>query len=206
MEIAVDDIVPVRQLTTIQGEPVAVPGPDVLTHLQFRRFAGCAFCNTHLRSVAVRHAELVAAGVREVALFHSSAQALLPHHEEIPFAVVADPEKVLYAEFGVETAKRAVLDPRVWPAAVRGFPEGFRKNRAGKPVYPTEHETVFGLPADFLIAPDGRVLAVKYGKNARDQWSVDEILELATEGRPAEGRPTGAAGLPPGGASRRTGG
>ena len=36
-----------------------------------------------------------------------------------------------------------------------------------------------GLPADFLIASDGRVLACKYGTHAFDQWSVDEILSLS---------------------------
>jgi hypothetical protein len=36
-----------------------------------------------------------------------------------------------------------------------------------------------GLPADFLIAPDGRVLAEKYGAHVDDQWSVDELLTLA---------------------------
>jgi hypothetical protein len=36
-----------------------------------------------------------------------------------------------------------------------------------------------GLPADFLIASDGRVLALKYGSHAYDQWSVDELLALA---------------------------
>jgi hypothetical protein len=32
-----------------------------------------------------------------------------------------------------------------------------------------------GLPADFLIGTDGRVLALKYGTDAYDQWSVDEL-------------------------------
>ena len=36
-----------------------------------------------------------------------------------------------------------------------------------------------GLPADFLIAPDGRTVARKYGRHAYDQWSVDELLDLA---------------------------
>jgi hypothetical protein len=40
-------------------------------------------------------------------------------------------------------------------------------------------EKHLGLPADFLIAPDGRVLATSYGKHANDQWSVDELLDLA---------------------------
>jgi hypothetical protein len=35
------------------------------------------------------------------------------------------------------------------------------------------------LPADFLIASDGRVVASKYGVHSYDhQWSVDELLGL----------------------------
>jgi hypothetical protein len=33
-----------------------------------------------------------------------------------------------------------------------------------------------GVPADFLIASDGRVIAAKYGQHAYDQWTVDELL------------------------------
>lgn len=36
-----------------------------------------------------------------------------------------------------------------------------------------------GLPADFLIGSDGRVLACKRGRHASDQWTVDEILAHA---------------------------
>ncbi len=41
------------------------------------------------------------------------------------------------------------------------------------------HGGRLGLPADFLIAPDGSVLACKYGSHAYDQWSVDDILALS---------------------------
>jgi hypothetical protein len=34
------------------------------------------------------------------------------------------------------------------------------------------------LPADFLIAGDGRIIACKYGEHADDQWSVNELLSL----------------------------
>ena len=34
-------------------------------------------------------------------------------------------------------------------------------------------------PAEFLIGPDGRVLAVKYGRVVDDHWPVDELLSLA---------------------------
>lgn len=43
------------------------------------------------------------------------------------------------------------------------------------------HGGRLGLPADFLIASDGRVLACKYGQHVYDQWSVDEILALARQ-------------------------
>jgi hypothetical protein len=105
------------KLFDIHDKPVRIPDPERLVHLQFRRFAGCPICNLHMRSISRRHDEIVAAGVREVVVFHSSADAM------------------------------------------REFQ---------------------GLPADFLIGPDGRVLAVKYGSHADDQWSVDELLDLAS--------------------------
>ena len=60
-------------------------------------------CNLHLRSIARRHDELLAAGNHEVAVFHSSAATMLEFQGQLPFAVIADPGKKLYAEFGVGT-------------------------------------------------------------------------------------------------------
>jgi hypothetical protein len=51
---------------------------------------------------------------------------------------------------------------------------------AGAPLFSTGGESVLGLPADFLIEPDGRVRAARYGRHANDQWSVDELLSLAS--------------------------
>ncbi|NVB84948.1 MAG: AhpC/TSA family protein, partial [Kofleriaceae bacterium] len=38
-----------RCLVSLDGEPIEVPDPARLVHLQFRRFAGCPVCNLHLR-------------------------------------------------------------------------------------------------------------------------------------------------------------
>lgn len=38
---------------------------------------------------------------------------------------------------------------------------------------------LFGLPADFLIAPDGQLLDLKYGAHADDHWEIDELLNRA---------------------------
>ena len=168
--------VPTRELTSVTGQPVALPDPEHVVHLQFRRFAGCPVCNLHLQSVVRRHAEILDAGVREVVIFHSPADELRPHVADLPFPVIADPEKRLYAEFGVESAPRALLDPRVWPAIVRAVLRAVRHRDRPPALVPHGGRT--GLPADFLIAPDGRVVAHKHGEHAYDQWSVDELLAL----------------------------
>jgi hypothetical protein len=167
-----------RELETVAGTMVAVPDPARLIHLQFRRFAGCPICNLHLRSFQARHDEIVAAGVREVVVFHSPAEDLRPHTAGLPFDVVADPDKRLYVEFGVESARRALLNPRVWGTIVRAVSRDIGPILRGKRPAPKAHGGRLGLPGDFLIAPDGNVLAAKHGDHAYDQWSVDELLAL----------------------------
>lgn len=166
------DIIEKRMLETIQSSHAAIPHPTQLTHLQFRRFAGCPMCNLHIHSFVQRNNELIAHGIQEVAVFHSSKKSMLEHHAAAPFALIADPAKSLYAEFGVEASLLSVLHPRSWLPAMRGL---LRHGVA----LPGRGESPLGLPADFLIGIDGRVLACKYGRHAYDQWSVNELLELA---------------------------
>jgi peroxiredoxin/uncharacterized membrane protein YphA (DoxX/SURF4 family) len=167
------DVVAPRRLVTIRGAKIAVPARTGIVHLQFRRFAGCPVCNLHLRTMDRRLGEITAAGIHEVVVFHSSAEALARHATELHLDVVADPDMELYVAYRVESSRRAVLDPRAWPALIGGALRGLVGT-------PSKGETTRSLPADFLIAADGRVLACKYGTHADDQWSVDELLALAT--------------------------
>jgi peroxiredoxin len=180
-QLSTGDTIAPRVLTTIRSEAVPVPDPERLVHLQFRRYAGCPICNIHLRSVASRHDDIRAAGIREVAVFHSPAEDMLPHQGDLPFAAVADPERLFYAEFGVEASLRAVTHPRAWttPLNPSAYPVVLRGLRNGGSPGPRHGETVLGLPADFLIDQAGRVVALRYGRHANDQWSVDELIELA---------------------------
>lgn len=169
----IGDKIDARALRTISNASVAVPAPDGIVHLQFRRFAGCPICSLHMHELARRHDEIKSAGVTEIVVFHSAADALRRYQADLPFAVVADPDRNLYKEFGVGSSIRAILHPRAFLAAARGMrwstpagALGWREDHSGK-------------PADFLIGPKGTVLASKYGTHADDQWSVDELLELA---------------------------
>ena len=174
-----DPIDPV-ELTTIDGTRIALPAADRITHLQFRRFAGCPVCDLHLNSFVRRRAEIERAGIREILFFHSSAADLRVHARDLPFPVVADPDKSLYARFGVEAGRRALTDPRVWPYILRGVLRSLVRVIAGRQAMPpiVPEGGSFGLPADFLIGADGILLACKYGEHAYDQWSVDDLLDL----------------------------
>ena len=100
---------------------------------------------------------------------------MLEHQRQLPFAAIADPGKRLYAEFGVgKMSALAALNPRSWRAAFYALTHSpSLRGATGK------GEEHMGLPAEFLVRPDGRVIAAKYGKFADDHWSVDEILALA---------------------------
>jgi peroxiredoxin len=174
------ELFPARELETLRSGRVRVPDPRRLVHLQLRRFAGCPICSLHLRSFARRHAELVSAGIVEVAVFHSSAKDLSRVHLDQPFAVVPDPKKELYAELGVGTSAAAMLHPKVWAAAARALGSG-----AGAHAAVGGGDGSLGLPGDFLIEPDGRIVACYRGKHADDQWSVDDVLDAAKKWRAA---------------------
>ncbi len=172
---------PRYELADVRGEPVRIPDARRLVHLQFRRFAGCPVCSVHLASIGARHEQIRAAGVLEVVVFHSEEDELRRHVEDFPLAVVADPEKRLYRAFGVESAPRALLDPRAWPGIAVGVvlaAIAITRGRARPPrALPLGGR--FGLPADFLVDTDGRVVDCHYGEHADDQWAVEEIVARA---------------------------
>ncbi|KAA8962475.1 redoxin domain-containing protein [Mycobacterium sp.] len=164
----------------MNGRRVEVPAKGGRTHLQFRRFAGCPICHLDLCSFADRYQEVAGAGIVEVVLFHSPDDELRGYQSSLPFAVVADPDWVLYRDFRVGTGLWAAADPQAWWGAIRGGTAALlRRNnpdRAG--VGRTYGTTHLGLPVDFLIDPDGTVVAAHYGRHSGDQWSVDQLLEV----------------------------
>jgi peroxiredoxin len=180
--LSVGDDFPQLTLSGISEETIVIPDPGcALTHLQFRRFAGCPICNLHLRSISARLDEITAAGIREAVVFHSSPDELRKYEKDLPFPVVGDPERKLYRRFGVEASAKAILNPGAWRALPRGWWYAVRsaitKRQAVMPANPTNGN--LGLPADLLIDADGRVAAVKYGNHAYDQWSVEELLAIS---------------------------
>jgi peroxiredoxin len=181
LKMAAGDVVDELSLVTMHGRKVYIPDRDRMIHLQFRRFAGCPVCDLHLRSFIKSQAELEQSGVREMIVFHSTAEALLQYESDLPFEVIPDPQKEIYVRFGVEAAPCALLDPRAWLPILAGvLRSALRVARRRQPLPPLRpNGGSVGLPADFLIDRDGRVLACMYGTYAYDQWSVSDVLSLA---------------------------
>jgi hypothetical protein len=92
-----------------------------------------------------------------------------PYQGDLPLATVADPERIWYRRFGVERSAFAVLHPRVIVSALTGL-----ITAPSNPLVGGSDQT--GLPADFLIAPDGKLVALHYGAHADDQWSIEDLL------------------------------
>ena len=174
MKLKAGDPFPAKTFRAVSGKELCVPDSRLLTHLQFRRFVGCPICNTHIGEMMKRAEEIKSAGIREVIFFHSTQKEMQPLQQGVPFHLVADPEKVYYKEFGVEACLASILNRQAIAASIRGVLRGsLPMKMTGGPL---------GLPADFLIEPNGQVRAAKYGRHAYDQWSVDELLGLAKGG------------------------
>src|SRR5262245_4229128 len=172
MKFKPGDLVPATTLESVTGEPIRLPDPSRLVHLQFRRFVDCPICNTHIAELRRRAREIEAAGIKEVIVFHSSATSIRSYQKNVPFVLVGDPKKDLYKGFSVETSFGFLSSLKALGAWTRGIAHGHFGLRSfpGGPL---------GLPGDFLIAPSGQIKAVKYGTHAYDQWSVDELIALA---------------------------
>src|SRR5689334_5099264 len=102
-----------------------------------------------MHELSRRHDEIASAGITEIAVFHSAADAIRRYQADLPFAVVADPDRKLYKEFGIEFSIGATLHPRAMLAAARGMRWSTASGAIGR------GENHFGKPGDFLIGSDG---------------------------------------------------
>jgi peroxiredoxin len=176
MKYGAEDVFPQLTVTTSKGPPLTIPVVGArYTHIQFRRFSGCPICNIHIAALRRGKAQLDALGIHEVLFSHSSQEDVAAVHSDLPFDAVGDREKRYYRQFGVESSWSAI-SPAAIQAALASILRGkFGIKMTGGPL---------GLPAEFLVGPDGRIKEAHYGKHAYDQWPVETLLDFAKDSRP----------------------
>jgi haloalkane dehalogenase len=186
-KLNVGDKFPAMSLTTTKGKELSIPVSGAkFTHVQFRRFSGCPICNKHIASLRAAANKLLEMGIYEVLFFHSTTSEVQSFHHDLPFEAIADPGKRFYRQVGAEQSYFASLHPSaLWAGFVSSVKGRMGSKMTGGP---------FGLPAEFLVASDGRILAAKYGLHAYDQWSVDELLKLTVSTNTVHSEPTRSPG------------
>jgi thioredoxin-dependent peroxiredoxin len=115
-----------------------------------------------------------------IAVFQSPAEKLSQYvgRQEPPFPLVAVPPQRLYAAYGVEHSSGGLL--AAWAFRSREiaraiFSHGFRPGSIEGGIH--------RIPADFLIAPDGRIRVAYYGRDIGDHVPIETIeAELENAG------------------------
>jgi thioredoxin-dependent peroxiredoxin len=156
----------------IQGDTISLDqfaGQWLL--LAFLRFAACPRCGLRIYSLSLRYPTLAAQGLKIVAFVESSRENILgqPYAQTAPFPIIADPQQNYYKQYGVEVSRFGLW----WGGMTRkkelarGYELGFGK---GPMDGPDER-----MPADFLIAPDGRIRVAHYGHDSGDTLTLDAL-------------------------------
>jgi peroxiredoxin len=149
----------------------------------FFRHAGCPFCNLRVHALTKVHEQTRAKGMDMIFFFESKERVLLRstfHQEVSPIPVLADPEKVWYARYG--------LEPSAYKSAVSHLTSfiqtAIKAKTQGVPVHPmADGESISTMPAEFLV-DEGRVIRkLHYSQRLNDRMDLNEIVAFAESGK-----------------------
>jgi peroxiredoxin len=161
--------------TSLSGRTVSLDqyaGRKIL--LKFYRFASCPICTLHLREFIRRFNEVRATGMTPLVVFHSPKAKIEEKYQPgLPFEIVADPSKVAFKAYGVESSLGGMFTWDVMRDYARAMAQGIFSKPFG-------HEGgIQGHPADFIIDESGTIVHARYGRNYADTLTVDGVLAVA---------------------------
>ena len=138
--------------------------------LSFYRYAACPLCNLRVHELSQHRATFERMGLRSLLIFQSPAKSMRRHLERrpMPFPVVADPERRVYATYGLESSVAGFMVAMVHPRSVLALIKGFMPGKM-------EGDKLL-LPADFIIGPDLTVRQAYYGRHIGDHMPLGTIL------------------------------
>jgi thioredoxin-dependent peroxiredoxin len=148
----------------------------------FFRHAGCPFCNLRVHALTKVHSELKQKGMEMIFFFESKKEVLLRsmfHKEVSPIPLIADPEKKIYAAYGLEESKSIAIKSHLTTFVQTAF----KASRAGVPVHlMASGESFNTIPAEFLIDYDLVIKKVHYAQALNDRLSLDLVKHFAETG------------------------
>jgi thioredoxin-dependent peroxiredoxin len=141
-------------------------------YLAFERNAGCPVCNLRTHNL-LKQADFFAENNTVVIMVYESTVEKMKEYlgpNNYPFYFVADPDNVLYNQYGVE---RSLL--KVMGGLFHGL---LGKVREGKKLYDTPMKQdghADRVPAEFVIRENGTIASVNYGKFLGDHLPLSTL-------------------------------
>ena len=175
MKLEIGRKAPTFMAQTLTGETIYLKDfANKKVLLKFYRFATCPVCNLHLREFLKKHEELSKAGIEVVVVYHSPKWRLEQNmQQQLPFPIIADPDKKLFKLYGVKNSLAGMFSFAVWRdyalALAAGFSAGMLSHDGG----------ISGHPADFLVDEKGILRHAHYGVDYADSLTVSQALDVA---------------------------
>lgn len=148
-------------------------------HLGFFRNVNCPFCNLRVHQLSKLNADFEAKDVKVIYFFESDSRLLLKsifHQEISPIPLIGDPQKKIYAQYGVEPSVLKSISTLFSKDALKDIKAG---SALHLPVEKDKQATQTLIPADFLIDEKFTIQTAHYGKHLNDHISIDEIKRFA---------------------------
>lgn len=180
MKLQVDVTAPLFKLNDIFDREIDLSSyKEKRIFIGFFRHAGCPFCNLRVHALTKVHEELKAKGMEMIFFFESKKEVLLRsifHKEVSPIPLIADPQKIQYAAYGLENS--ATISAK---SHLTSFVQtAFKARMAGVPMHTmADGESINTIPAEFLIDKGLIVKKVHYAQGLNDRLSIDLLKEFA---------------------------
>ncbi|MEL6272673.1 MAG: peroxiredoxin-like family protein [Chloroflexota bacterium] len=140
--------------------------------ISFYRYAACPLCNLRVSQLLRVYPQFEKNGLNMLAFFQSPESSIRRYagRQSEPYPIVSDIDAAYYELFGLELATEAEMER--FKSTVRPVFE--QAKAAGFTGGPVEGD-IRQLPADFLIAPDGTIEQLYYGKDISDHIPMGRV-------------------------------
>lgn len=149
--------------------------------IAFFRHAGCPFYNLRVHALTKVHEKLKAKGFEMIFFFESKESVLLRstfHKEVSPIPLISDPDKEIYAKYGLEESKKISRNSHITSfiqTAIKAKLKGVPMNM------PEEQESLNTIPAEFLVDKGLRLKKLHYSKSLTDRLDINLIEKFAED-------------------------
>jgi len=173
MALNVGQAAPEFEAVDQKDQKLVVPGAfqGKKVALSFLRYLGCPLCLMKLEEVIQNYPAYAAAGAGLIALVQSRPGHVkrFADRKKLPFALISDPERKIYKLYQVPLGGvKEYIAPPVLKATIQATLKGHMHGRFGG--------NELQIPADFILAPDGTIAFVHYGKDISDFLAHSELM------------------------------